>query len=170
MADNIVINPGSGGPTVASDDIGGVQYPRGKITLGDNNTDDGDVSKNNPLPSITKVVNNANFDLSVLVLDIRTNTTGYVTGPKILYSVFLENKNAGSRYFLLKNQSTDFSPGQGPDLIVAVPANSIVSVGPNFFGPNGMRFATGLSWGWSSVPNNYNPATAADHVTQVRGI
>lgn len=38
MADNVVANPGAGGATFATDDIGGVQYPRSKITWGPDGT------------------------------------------------------------------------------------------------------------------------------------
>lgn len=34
MADNVTSNPGSGGPTWATDDIGGIHYPRFKLTHG----------------------------------------------------------------------------------------------------------------------------------------
>lgn len=50
MSDNFATNPGSGGETFASDDIGGVQYPRIKLSWGA----DGvavDVSGANPLPT-----------------------------------------------------------------------------------------------------------------------
>jgi hypothetical protein len=50
MADTFVANPGVGGNTFASDDIGGVHYPRSKIVIGADNTNDGDVSSANPLP------------------------------------------------------------------------------------------------------------------------
>lgn len=50
MADNTILNSGSGGDTIATDDISGVKFPRGKITLGADGTNDGDVSKANPLP------------------------------------------------------------------------------------------------------------------------
>lgn len=49
MADNVVSNPGTGGPTWATDEIGGVHYPRMKIAHGA----DGaavDASSANPLP------------------------------------------------------------------------------------------------------------------------
>lgn len=49
MPDNFVTNPGVGGATFASDDIGGVQYPRFKPAIGV----DGvavDVSASNPMP------------------------------------------------------------------------------------------------------------------------
>jgi hypothetical protein len=49
MVDNVITNPGAGGAIFASDDIGGVHYPRIKNTFGD----DGaaiDVSATNPMP------------------------------------------------------------------------------------------------------------------------
>lgn len=50
MADNKVADPGVGGATFATDDIGGVDYPRTKITLGADGVNDGDVSSANPMP------------------------------------------------------------------------------------------------------------------------
>ena len=50
MSDNTTLNTGSGGDTIATDDIGGVKFPRSKITLGADGVNDGDVSSANPLP------------------------------------------------------------------------------------------------------------------------
>lgn len=50
MADNFVTNAGSGGDTFAADDIGGVKYTRIKAIHGADGTNDGDVSRTNPLP------------------------------------------------------------------------------------------------------------------------
>lgn len=50
MADNFVTNAGSGGDTFGADDIGGVKFPRTKIIVGADGTNDGDVSSANPLP------------------------------------------------------------------------------------------------------------------------
>lgn len=49
MADNTTITPGSGA-TIAADDISSVLYQRGKITLGADGVNDGDVSDSNPMP------------------------------------------------------------------------------------------------------------------------
>lgn len=49
MADNFIANPGVGGDTFASDDIGGIQYPRSKVGWGADGVY-GDVSLSNPLP------------------------------------------------------------------------------------------------------------------------
>ena len=50
MADNTILNTGTGGDTIATDDIAGVKYPRSKIVIGADGTNDGDVSSSNPLP------------------------------------------------------------------------------------------------------------------------
>ncbi len=50
MADNITTNPGTGGDTLAADDIGGVKYPRTKLVIGADGVNGGDVSAANPMP------------------------------------------------------------------------------------------------------------------------
>lgn len=52
MADNLGYTPGSGA-TVASDDIGGIQYQRVKIGAGEDGTAV-DVSKSNPMPAVAQ--------------------------------------------------------------------------------------------------------------------
>lgn len=49
MADNVTANPGSGGPVFATDDIGGVNYPRSKVVFGPDGSAT-DVSDMAPLP------------------------------------------------------------------------------------------------------------------------
>lgn len=49
MADNVTLNPGTGGAVVATDDIAGVQFQRVKVTYGVDGVAD-DVSAANPLP------------------------------------------------------------------------------------------------------------------------
>lgn len=51
MADNITTNPGTGGDTLAADDIGGVKFPRTKLVIGADGVNGGDVSAANPLPT-----------------------------------------------------------------------------------------------------------------------
>lgn len=50
MADNVTANPGSGGATFATDEIGPAHWPRMKLTLGADGVNDGDVSASNPMP------------------------------------------------------------------------------------------------------------------------
>lgn len=50
MTDNVGYTPGSG-ETIASDDVGGVQFQRMKLALGADGVHDGDVSGTNPMPT-----------------------------------------------------------------------------------------------------------------------
>ncbi|KKK49847.1 hypothetical protein LCGC14_3130920, partial [marine sediment metagenome] len=59
MADNTQLNPGAAGDVIASDDIGGIKFPRGKITIGNDNVNDGDVSATNPLPVTQGTISHA---------------------------------------------------------------------------------------------------------------
>lgn len=56
MADNFVTNPGTGGATFASDDIGGIQYPRAKQVWGADGVAN-DVSTTMPMPIQTAATN-----------------------------------------------------------------------------------------------------------------
>lgn len=53
MADNTILNTGTGGDTIASDDIGGVKHQRVKVEFGGDGVAT-DVSTANPLPVILK--------------------------------------------------------------------------------------------------------------------
>lgn len=50
MADNVVLNTGAGGDTIAADDVSGVKFQRNKLVHGADGANDGDVSNANPLP------------------------------------------------------------------------------------------------------------------------
>jgi len=52
MTDNVIVSPPTapGGATVATDDIGGVQHQRVKLTLGADGVSEGDVAQGNPMP------------------------------------------------------------------------------------------------------------------------
>lgn len=69
-ADDVLLNPGSGGSTVASDEIAGKHYQRMKLIHGADGVNDGDVSSANPLP-----VENINPNLAA---DNSTNSTAKV--------------------------------------------------------------------------------------------
>ena len=51
MADNTTLSSGSGGDTIATDDIGGVKFQRVKIVEGADGSNDGDICDANPLPA-----------------------------------------------------------------------------------------------------------------------
>jgi len=69
MADNTQLSAAVGsGDTLATDDISGVKYPRSKIVIGADGTNDGDVSSANPLPvtgtltAVTSITNTVTVD------------------------------------------------------------------------------------------------------------
>ena len=57
MPDNVVLNQGAGGSTVASDEINGIQHQRVKLEYGENGSAT-DVSTTNPLPITSKYFSN----------------------------------------------------------------------------------------------------------------
>jgi len=60
MADNVVMDPGAGGETLASDDIGGIQYPRTKVVWGaDGTANDADAASGKALPVQGEAAENA---------------------------------------------------------------------------------------------------------------
>lgn len=52
MADNTTLNSGTGGDVIGSDDVSGVKYQRIKLIQGADGTNDGDISRANPLPMV----------------------------------------------------------------------------------------------------------------------
>lgn len=50
MADNTILSIGTGGDTIATDDIGAIKYQRVKLVEGADGVNDGDISAANPLP------------------------------------------------------------------------------------------------------------------------
>lgn len=51
MADDVVLNPGVGGDTIAADEIAAKKYQRLKLVKGNDGVNDGDISDTNPWPS-----------------------------------------------------------------------------------------------------------------------
>lgn len=63
MVDDVILNAGSGGDTVAADDIGGVKYQRVKVTFGaDGAASDVTSTATNPLPVALSDIDNAVLD------------------------------------------------------------------------------------------------------------
>lgn len=80
MADNTVLNAGTGGDTLATDDISGVKYPRSKITLGADGTNDGDVCETNPMPVGGNTVKDGSGTLYALLVDSDGNLQVDIVG------------------------------------------------------------------------------------------
>lgn len=82
MADDVTLNPGTGGDVVAADDISGVKFQRIKLVLGAEGVNDGDASSSNPIPisgSITGTVNsNSTLVEYKTIVDEASSTITYV--------------------------------------------------------------------------------------------
>jgi len=50
VADDVLLNPGTGGDTIAADDIGGKKFQRIKLIKGADGVNDGDISDSSPMP------------------------------------------------------------------------------------------------------------------------
>jgi hypothetical protein len=74
MADNTTLDgPGSGGDTIATDDIGGVKFQRVKLVEGADGTNDGDISSANPLPvELTDADGTAAADITSIKTAVET--------------------------------------------------------------------------------------------------
>ena len=86
MADNFNFSQGTG--TVgAADDIDGVLYPRVKVAIGANNTNDGDISSTNPMPVTGTVTANLSATDNTVLDNIDADLTtviGHVDGVEAL--------------------------------------------------------------------------------------
>jgi hypothetical protein len=86
-----------------------------------------------------------------------------------VYSLTCHNENASDRWIQLHNTATVPATGVTvPILSFLVPFNSQLIVGEDFFGSNGIQFATGIAFAFSTTKDVYTAATATDHSTHVR--
>lgn len=95
MADNTTLNLGSGGDTIASDDIGGVKYQRIKLVHGNDGQNSGDVSNAVPLPV---QIEGAMTEFGALAVAQRTNQieTSFVGTGTLSTLLTLANTGSGA--------------------------------------------------------------------------
>ena len=86
MADNVTLNPGTGGAVVAADDVGGVLFQRVKVTFGSDGAAQ-DVTSSEPLP-VTLGLTNAQLRASPL--DVDTGLVQPLTDAQLRASAELE--------------------------------------------------------------------------------
>jgi hypothetical protein len=170
MADNTVLNIGTGGDTIANEDVGGVKFPVTKITLGAHGTNSGPVAVTNPLPVNQKPVASSLFSPSISA-DFGSNTTHLISAAtNNILSLCVTNSNASTRYFQLHMTGTGGVPtgGEVPVYSFLVPSNSTIMLGSDFFTLAGKNFATDSSWAWSTTVGTFtNSATASDHTVHL---
>lgn len=77
MADNTVINTGTGGDTIASDDVGGVKYQRVKVAHGaDGSATDVSIASPLPVRSTAATATLANVGSSTSSVQLLASNTG----------------------------------------------------------------------------------------------
>jgi hypothetical protein len=152
VADNFTTNAGSGGATFASDDVGGAQYPRVKISQGN----DGVVQDG--------------WTLARLISAASTNATNVKASAGQIGFIYAVNLNAAVRYLKLYNKAT--APTVGSDTPVAtlpIPA-SATGAGFVLAVPGGMNFATGIGYATTTgVADADTGAVAANEIIVLLG-
>lgn len=129
MSDNFTANAGSGGSIFASDDVGGVQYPRVKVPVGP----DGTAQDNWSTARLTSAASN--------------NATVIKASAGALGWIFAVNLNAAVRYLNLYNKATTPAPATDAALLIAklpIPA-SATGAGFMLPIPGGAAFSSGIS-------------------------
>lgn len=132
MADNVTTNAGSGGATIAADEIAGVHYPRTKLIIGADGTNDGDVSSANPLP-----VTGTAIDAIQTAVEILDNAiAGSEMQVDVVGALPAGDNNIGNVDVasIADAHSADFDSGAGTDTTlafgIAVPASGGAAVVP----------------------------------------
>ena len=141
MADNVVTNAGSGGVTIAADDIAGIHFPRQKLIHGADGTNDGDVANGNPLP--VKIIGDAARGLDLFrSLDLEESEEEVKASAGTVYWLRWHNLSAAKRYLKFYN-ATAASVTVGtttPVLTIPLEAGSGESVAI----PHGLFFSTAI--------------------------
>lgn len=82
-------------------------------------------------------------------------------------SLYCHNLNAAPRYIQIHNTATTPGGGAVPAYSFLVPANSVLILGNDFFGPQGTNLATGIAFAFSTTEATYTAGAAGDQVTQI---
>ncbi len=128
MADNYTVNPGTGGATFASDDVGGVQYARVKKSVGpDGVAQDG-------------------WTPHRLISAASTNATSVKASAGQVGFIYAVNLNAAVRYLKLYNKAS--APTVGTDTPIATLPIPASATGAGFMMPipDGVTFTTGIAY------------------------
>ena len=143
MADNLQLNPGSGGSVAAADDVGSVFYSRVKISQGS----DG-VAQDNWTPFR-------------LISAGSTNATSVKAGAGALGFIWAVNLNAAVRYLKFYNKAS--APTVGTDTPIATLPIPAGATGAGFMIPipGGVAFTTGIAYALTTGPTDADTGAVA---------
>lgn len=146
-ADNFVANPGSGGSSFASDDIGGVHFPRLKLIFGPDGTNSGDVSATNPLPvSQAALATGGTSIFRSIDLDETEEEVKATAGT--LYGVWFSNMATSTRFLKIYDATAaNVTVGTTTPLItIAMPGNTSDDISGSLnAGGIGINFGTAIT-------------------------
>lgn len=148
MADNVTLNPGTGGKTIKTDEIGGVDYPVSKIVLGDTDADDGLVHEGNPFPVTNRNVVGATTKTSA---DWSSNKVLITSSPAVITGLLLYNSNPDTVFVQFHNEADvgDVNLGtDAPEFPVPIFPGGAAEI--QFTEP--VEFDTGIVLGQSTTP------------------
>ena len=145
MADNTVINLGSGGDTIASDDISGVKYQRVKLVYGMDGINDGDAR----IPTTFKT------------------STATASGDTVVWTPTSGKKFRVMRYSVEVTADAATSGGAEIDIVLR-DATTALGFGVSLYVPavGGTTFGNNYNSGWRDVGNGFLSA-AANNVLNV---
>lgn len=84
-----------------------------------------------------------------------------------VFGITCHNLNAAARFFQLHNKASAPGAGETPLLTFLVPGSSMIVIGQELFGPNGVYFSTGIASGFSTTEATYTAGTSTDQFVQV---
>lgn len=163
MADQVVLNPGSGGSPIQTQTITATskEMPVCKIHTGAVNVDGGTVTTTNPFPIAEYPTTTGGLSVA-RSLDLQNTGAIVKASAGKLYAFQVYNANAAARYLKFYNKATAGIPGTDtPVLTIALPPAALTQ----FNSPLGIPFATGISVGaFAGVADANNTGTTANDI------
>lgn len=144
MADNTTLNTGTGGDVIATDDISGVKFPRSKITIGGDGTNDGDVSAANPMPTTEAPATSGGLSMRHIISLATTNLTAVKVSAGQVYAVEAFSTRNSAIYLKLYDEESSPTVGTDiPDKVILIPGNTR-GAGVVINWDKGLAFAGGI--------------------------
>lgn len=100
---------------------------------------------------------------SITAQNFGANNAGvYKSTAGSLFSLYIKNINAATRYFLIIDKATTPVNGDTPLHSFTVPANGLLFVDTSLLGSNGISCTTGIAWAFSTTEAIVTLASASD--------
>lgn len=130
----------------------------GLVVSNDGTSDPTAVSIANPLPVAVLPPFPPTYYVGINAVSGNVKAT-----PGRVYSFKAVNRNAVNRYLMLFDMTSVPPPSQPIFDQFLVPGLGILVIGTDYFSLSGISLPTGISFGFSTVPAVYTPATAVEH-------